>query len=388
MLNMREKQALTAQIVRRYLKAMKGEKTQILDEFIANTGYNRSYARRVIGKAGNHDFRTHKKIKRVRSHEYDPLIILKPLSQLWNISNFVCGKRLAPLIPDYLSVLRRDNVWDYPVATDALLKKISAATIDRLLTPIRNKMTIKGRTMTKPGTLLKHQIPVRTWSDWNEHIPGFFETDTVAFGGVSSSGDYAWGLNMTDVCTGWVLLELCDNRGQYTIHEALKKMMGRLVYKTLGLDSDSGGEFINDILYRYCLARHITFTRTRAGKKNDNCYVEQKNFTCLRTFLGYARIEAKEQIRIAGAILELAEIFINFFQSSNKLLEKKRVGTHIIKHYDKALTPYKRLLQLGVLSEEQKQKLDGVYLRHNPLELTTRIRALQEKLRRTTIVTI
>ena len=388
MLNMREKQSLTAQIVRRYEKASKSGKSHILDEFIANTGYNRSYARRTISIAKTRDFRTHKKIKRVRSHEYDPTLILKPLSKLWDISNFICGKRLAPLIPDYLSVLRRDRVWDYPVAIDEQLKTISAATIDRMLTPIRKKMTIKGRTTTKPGTLLKHQIPVRTWSDWNENIPGFFETDTVAFCGVSLSGDFSWGLNMTDVCTGWVLLELCDNRGQYTIHEAMKRMMGRLVYKTLGIDSDNGGEFINAILYRYCLEKQITFTRTRAGKKNDNCYVEQKNFTCLRTFLGYARIETEEQILIAREILELAEIFINFFQSSNKLISKKRVGTHVIKHYDKALTPYKRLLKLGFLTESQKQQLDEVYSKHNPLELTTKIRALQDKLRRTTIVTI
>lgn len=193
---------------------------------------------------------------------------------------------------------------------------------------------------------------------------------------------------MTDVCTGWVLLELCESRGQYSIHEGMKKMMGRLVYKTLGIDSDNGGEFINDILHRYCLAEKITFTRTRAGKKNDNCYVEQKNFTSLRTFLGYARIETEEQIRIAREILILAEIFINFFQSSNKLLEKKRIGTHVTKRYEKAITPYKRLLKVGNLSEEQKQHLYEVYLHHNPLELTTKIRALQDKLRRTTIVTI
>lgn len=388
MLNMCERQSLTAQIVRRYQKARKLEKTQILDEFIHNTGYNRSYARRVIGLTKNHDFRTHKKIKRIRAHKYDPLVVLKPLSKLWDMSNFICGKRLAPLIPDYLSVLRRDHVWDYPLAIDDQLTKISASTIDRLLTPIRKKMTIKGRTTTKPGTLLKHQIPVRTWSDWNENIPGFFEVDTVAFCGVSLSGDFAWGLDMTDVCTGWVLLELCDNRGQHAVHTGMKKMMGRSVYKTLGIDSDNGGEFINDILHRYCLAEKITFTRTRAGKKNDNCYVEQKNFTSLRTFLGYARIETEEQIKIAREILVLAEIFINFFQSSNKLLEKKRIGTRVTKRYEKAITPYKRLLKVGNLSEEQKQQLNEVYLHHNPLELTTKIRALQNKLRRTTIVTI
>jgi hypothetical protein len=388
MLNMRERQSLTAQIVRRYQKAGKVEKTQILDEFVHNTGYNRSYARRVIGLAKHYDFRTHKKIKRIRSHKYDPIVILKPLSKLWDMSNFICGKRLAPLISDYLFVLKRDKVWEYPLTIDEQLIKISPATIDRLLTPIRKKMTIKGRTTTKPGTLLKHQIPIRTWADWNENVPGFFETDTVAFCGSSLGGDFAWGLNMTDVCTGWVLLELCENRGQYTIHEAMKEMMKRLVYKVLGIDSDNGGEFINDILYRFCLFMHITFTRTRAGKKNDNCYVEQKNFTSLRTFLGYARIETKEQIRISKEILELVEIFINFFQSSTRLLKKERIGTHTTKKYDKPLTPYKRLLKLGVLPESQKQILDEVYLHHNPLELTNRIRALQDKLRHTTIVTI
>jgi hypothetical protein len=151
---MREKQSLTAQIVRRYQKAGKKEKTQILDEFIANTGYNRSYARRAIGVAKHRDFRSHKRIHRIRPHTYVPGVILKPLSKLWDISNYICGKRLAPLIPDYLYVLRRDHVWDYPVAIDDQLKTISAATIDRLLTPIRKKMTLKGRTTTKPETLL------------------------------------------------------------------------------------------------------------------------------------------------------------------------------------------------------------------------------------------
>ena len=388
MLNMREKQSLTAQIVKRYQQAGKLEKTSILDEFIKNTGYNRSYARRAIGLAKTHDFRMKKRIHRVRSHTYVPGVILKPLSKLWDISNFICGKRLAPLIPDYLFVLKRDNVWDYSASIDDQLIKISASTIDRLLTPIRKKMTLKGRTMTKPGTLLKHQIPVRTWADWNENIPGFFEADTVAFCGSNLSGDFAWGLDMTDVCIGWVLLELCPNRGQYSIHEAMKRMMMRLVYKVLGIDSDNGGEFINDILYRYCLTEHITFTRSRAGKKNDNCYVEQKNFTSLRTFLGYLRIETEEQIKIAKEILELAEIFINFFQSSTRLLKKERVGTHTTKKYDKPLTPYKRLLKLNILSESQKQQLFEVYSKHNPLELTTKIRALQEKLRRIIIVTI
>lgn len=389
MLTMREKQSLILQVAKRYRQGSKLEKTQILSEFTKNTGYNRSYARRVLRNTkyqpGLH-FR--KKVKRNRLPTYDPTQILKPLTQLWDMSNFLCGKRLAPLISDYLVALRRDHLWDYSLLIDEQLKKISPATIDRLLTPIRARMTLKGRTTTKPGTLLKHQIPVRTWADWNEHIPGFFETDTVAFCGASLGGDFAWGLNMTDVCTGWVLLELCENRGQYAVHQGMQKMIRRLTYKVQGIDSDNGGEFINDILYRYCQNKQITFTRTRAGRKNDNCYVEQKNFTCLRTFLGYARIETEEQIQLSREILALAEIFINFFQSSNKLLEKKRVGSHVTKRYDRAQTPYQRLLKSEILNEAQKQQLSEIYLHHNPLELTTKIRALQGKLRRSTIVTI
>jgi hypothetical protein len=237
MLNMRERQSLTTQIVRRYQKAGKLEKTAILDEFIHNTGYNRSYARRVIGVAKTRDFRCKKKIHRVRPHTYIPGVILKPLTKLWDISNFICGKHLAPLIADYLFVLRRDKLWEYGAEIDAQLKTISPATIDRLLTPIRKTMILKGRTTTKPGTLLKHQIPVRTWSEWDETIPGFYEADTVAFCGVSLAGDFAWGLDMTDVCTGWVLLELTPNRGQHAIHEAMKQMTNRSVNQSpLGRD--------------------------------------------------------------------------------------------------------------------------------------------------------
>ena len=388
MLNLREKQSLTAHLVRSYEKSGKREKTVILNEFVSNTGYNRSYARRVINMAKSRDFRQRVRIRRVRESKYQPAVILKPLTKLWSMSNCICGKRLAPLIPEYLFVLRRDRLWDYPDGIDAQLKSISPATIDRLLAPVRKKLTIKGRTTTKPGTLLKHQIPVRTWSDWNETIPGFFETDTVAFCGVSLSGDFAWGLNMTDVCCGWVLLELTPNRGQWAIHEAMRRMINRLVYKILGIDSDNGGEFINEILYRYCQSQRITFTRTRAGKKNDNCYVEQKNFTSLRTFLGYSRIETEQQLLIAREILALAEIFINFFQSSAKLVEKKRVGGKVTKRYDRPLTPYKRLLKSGILSQRQRRRLYAVYLSHNPQELIQKIRTLQEKLRRTCSVTI
>lgn len=387
MLNMREKKALTAQIVRRYLRAGKKEKGRILSEFTENTGYNRSYARRVIRSAQGYDFRRRRRlVHRVRSLVYDQAF-LPHLVDLWKMSYFMCGKRLAPIIPEYVFSLERAGERVYPPDIKTKLLSISASTIDRLLKVERKKQTIKGRSLTKPGTLLKHQIPIRTWSEWDDQRPGYFEMDTVAFGGSDPSGHYVWGLDLTDVAVGWVLLGAVMGKGQERIHQAIDEGRRRLVYRILGLDSDSGAEFINGILLRYCDFHHITFTRTRPGRKNDNCHVEQKNYTTLRAFLGYGRYETEEQLAIIKEILRLVEIYINFFQPSVKLKDKVRLGAKVIKHHDKATTPYKRLCRSGILSGRQRRILAKVYHSHNPLELLAKISSLQEKLRRISSVT-
>lgn len=387
MLKMREKQALTAQIVKRYLKATKREKGLMLSEFIENTGYNRSYARRVIRLARDYDFRRKHKIARTRPRDYDQSF-LPHLVDLWRMSYFMCGKRLAPIIPEYVVSLERDKMRTYSPEIRGKLLSISASTIDRLLTVERKKQTIKGRSLTKPGTLLKHQIPIRTWSEWDDTRPGYFETDTVAFGGSSPAGHFVWGLDLVDVATGWVLLDAVMGKGQERIHQAIDDAKHRLVYRILGLDSDSGAEFINDILLRYCDSHHITFTRTRPGRKNDNCFVEQKNYTTLRAFLGYGRYETEEQLAIIKAILRLVEIYTNFFQASVKLKNKERFGAKVVKHHDQAITPYKRLCRSGMLSGRQRKLLANVYHSHNPLELMVKITKLQEELRLISSVTI
>lgn len=387
MLNMREKKALTAQIVKRYLRADKKEKGSILSEFTENTGYNRSYARRVIRSARDRNFRRKQKvIHRARLSKYGQTF-LPHLTDLWRMSYFMCGKRLVPIIPEYVFSLERDGERSYPPDIKIKLLSVSASTVDRLLAVERKKQTIKGRSLTKPGTLLKHQIPIRTWSEWDDDRPGYFEMDTVAFGGADPSGHYVWGLDLTDVAVGWVLLDAVMGKGQERIHRAIDEGKKRLVYRLLGLDSDSGAEFINGILLRYCDFHHITFTRTRPGRKNDNCRVEQKNYTTLRAFLGYGRYDTEEQLVVIKEILKLVEIYINFFQPSVKLKDKKRLGAKVVKHHDKATTPYKRLCRSGILSGRQRKILAKIYHSYNPLRLLTEITLLQEKLRRISSVT-
>lgn len=260
---------------------------------------------------------------------------------------------------------------------------MGSATIDRMLKATKKQYELKGRSTTKPGTLLRSQIAVRTFDDWNDKRPGYFETDLVAFCGESVRGEYVNGLNLTDVATGWVGLEAVMGKGQHRVHAAIDQVRQRLVFTMLGLDPDNGAEFINHELKRYCETNQIMFTRIRPYKKNDNCYVEQKNYTVLRRFLGYARYDTEEQLHIVKKILVLVEPYVNFFQPVMKLTGKKRIGTNVKKTYDTAKTPYQRLLVSEILNDVQKQSLQTVYDSLNPVDMKRGINRLTEKLNRT-----
>ena len=382
MLTMRQKQAITATIVRRYAKATKKEKTHILDEFVATTGYNRSYARRALNQAKSRDFRR-KKLKRVVVKKKYDSAVLKVLTKLWVIQNFICGKRLKPFIPELIRILQRDNELDVSYQVKAKLLTISAATIDRLLAPTKRKLRVKGISGTKPGSLLKSQIPIRTYADWDEVKPGFFELDSVAFCGESLVGHHVWGLNFVDVCTGWVGLDAVMGKGQAGIHQATQDFQKRLPFPILGLDSDNGSEFINGIMLRFCEDNQITFTRIRPGRKNDNCYVEQKNYTVLRTFLGYQRYDTQEQLQIIKKLLRVVELYVNFFQPSRKLVSKVRVGARVKKTYDQAQTPYQRLLESKVLTQQNQAQLRALYESLNPVQLQREMNQLHKQLSET-----
>lgn len=378
-LNMRQKQALSYVIRKRYQKGSKKKKQMILDEFVINTGYNRSYASRILNsleKPGR------KKKHVIRKREYD-LSVFYPLRKLWAAADGICGKRLAPFLPELIRILEKHREIKFTKTVKQKLLTVSAATIDRILSAAKKSYQFKGRSTTKPGTLLRSTIPVRTFSDWDDKRPGFMEADLVAFCGEAAEDEYLNGLNMTDVSTGWVLLGTTMGKGQYGVYREINEARKRLPFPLLGFDSDNGGEFINAILKRYCDQNQITFTRIRPYRKNDNCFVEQKNYTTLRRFLGYARYDNEEQLILIREILILVEHYVNFFQPVMKLKDKQRVGARVKKKYDTAKTPYQRLLDSGVLNEEQKVQLKIYYETLNPMELKRKINKLQTKLRKT-----
>ena len=395
-LTMKEKQKVTKQLGLKYKKATKKEKGQILDSVIDLTGYNRSYAARVLrgrgktkvlGKVRNgkqtiilvEDERTKGSKRRTRPRKYDNEVAVA-LVKIWAICDGICGKRLAPYLPEIIPVLER---WGELKLRDEVREKllsISPATIDRLLAPVRRRYQLRARSGTKPGTLLKHQIPIRTFSEWNENRPGFVEIDLVGHDGGNTRGDYIQTLDVTDVCTGWTETRAVKNKAQVWVSAGLTAIMRQMPFKVLGIDSDNGSEFINDHLVRFCDKKKITFTRSRPYRKNDNCFVEQKNYSVVRKAVGYARHDTEEELNVLNGLYDSLRLYTNFFQPVMKLIKKARVGSRVKKEYDRARTPFKRVLESPFISEQVKEELNEEYATLNPVKLKRTIIRMQDRL--------
>ena len=389
-LTMKERQSVTAVVAARYRRTGKKGKKTILNEFTQVTGYNRSYAALVLRAWGKRvrinnklvlvgDGR--KKIKRDRPRVYDDNVLCA-LKKIWMIMDCICGKRLAPVLGELIATLEQHGEIELDEETKEKLLTISAATIDRLLGKERKRMSLRRRSRTKPGTLLKHQIPIKTFSQWDEQRPGFVEIDLVGHEGGNTSGDYIQTLDVTDVCTGWTEVQAVKNKAQVWVFEALKQIRQRLPFDLLGIDSDNGSEFINDQLYRYCLKEEITFTRARAYRKNDNCYVEQKNWSVVRRALGYLRYDTPWELEIINRLHGYLRLYTNHFQPVMKMIEKTRVGSRLKKKYDKPRTPYQRVIDFSHGEEGRKEALTKEHFKLNPAELKRQITKLQDKLRR------
>jgi hypothetical protein len=283
------------------------------------------------------------------------------------------------------SLLIRDHPgkWE-EIQLDAKVRekllKISAATIDRLLTDTRKRFRIKGRSTTRPGSLLKKSIPIRTFADWDEKVPGFFEVDLVSHDGGAARGDYNQSLNFTDIATGWEEMVAVKNKAQVWVFAGIKEIEERLPFSILGIDSDNGSEFINAHLIRYCEKEHITFTRSRPYRKNDSCFVEQKNWSVIRRAVGYARYDNDKELNILNKLYSYLRLYVNFFQPVRKLIKKERIGSKVIKRYDEAKTPYQRVLESPNIKDEIKVKLRKEYDMLNPAELKRKITKLQNRL--------
>jgi hypothetical protein len=370
MMSLKSKRELIEVVQSRYLKASKFEKQKMLDEFTFATGYHRKHAVRVL--KNQVQVQNHLKGK-TKTYEaiYRGEVVLA-LEQIWEIYGHICSKRLQPFLPEAIKVLERCKEIELSKDTKELLLKISSASIDRCLRPVRIKAP-HGLSTTKPGSLLKNLIPVRTFTEWDEERPGFMEIDLVAHCGNTTEGQYLNTLTCTDISTGWTDVTALLHRSQETVSEALQQMRQRLPFPLLGIDSDNGSEFINDLLYRYCLAEKITFTRSRPYKKNDQAHVEQKNWSVVRHTVGYDRWETEQELAILESIHDDLRFYINFFQPSFKLIAKERIGNKTIKRYDTAKTPYQRVLDRKDISLAAKAQLMNRYLQLNPAELRRRI---------------
>ena len=294
--------------------------------------------------------------------------------------DYICGKRLAPILSEIVERLQRHNELHCEAETARQLARMSAATIDRLLRPQREKTKVRGRGHTRPGTLLKHQIPLRTFSDWNEQQPGFLEIDLVGHDGGVIDSHHAFTLNAVDIASGWNSSVAIKNKAQVWIVAGVQKIKAKVPFSLLGLDSDNGSEFINEALFRFCQEQQITFTRARPYRKNDSCFVEQKNYSVVRRAVGYQRFDNEQQVSWLNQLYELLDLYNNFFQPSMKLQSKERHGARVKKTYDKARTPYQRLLDSSFISTPTKKQLRTRYYLLNPAQLKRKIEKLQQKL--------
>lgn len=377
LLNMKERKAVSKEVMKRYKRSTKKEKKIILDEFCNLTGYNRSYAGRVLRTKVRPVKNVTKKRKRQSVYDED---VIRPLKKIWAILDGICGKRIKASLPEIIPVLEKHNEIKLDRKVKKKLLNISAATIDRILVPEKKKLEFKVRSGTRPGTLLKHQIPIRTFAQWDENRPGFVEIDLVSHEGGNPGGDYAQSLNLTDVFSGWTETAAVKNKAQIWVFEALEKMKEELPFQMLGIDSDNGSEFINSHLFRWCVKEKITFTRSRPYRKNDNCYVEQKNWTVVRRNVGYRRYDTEEEVATLNKLYGYLGLYTNFFLPNMKLVEKTRIGSKVKKKYDDPKTPHQRLLISSYISKEKKIKLKKQYETLNPVQLKRTISILQDKL--------
>lgn len=332
------------------------------------TGMHRKAAIRLLNKIG----RSKIDRRRGRKRKYGP-DVAAALAEVWEASDRLCSRRLQPFLPEMVRVLRRHGEQRISGSMEKELCSMSQSTIDRCLRPYRKFGSRKPFSTTRPGSLLKSSIPIRTFADWEEENPGFMELDLVAHCGDSAEGFYLYTLCAVDVETGWTECLPVWGKYQEKVRQSVHYMRQHLPFPLLGIDSDNGAEFINQCLWKYCRDEKIKFTRSRAYKKNDSCHVEQKNGQVVRRLVGYDRYATKAAFDSLGRVYELVRLYINFFQPTTKLVSKTRHGAKVHKVYDIARTPCQRLLQSDVLSEAKKTEMAATYQALNPVRLLEQI---------------
>lgn len=372
---MAERKAVTKQMARRYQRGTKSQKGQMLDELCALTGWTRRHARRALHGALTEPAAACRARKRTYGED-----VLAPLRLVWAALGGPTGKRLAPFMAEAVGALERHGELEVAPPVRAKLLRMSAATIDRALAPDRARLRIRGRHGTKPGSILRRQIPIRTFAEWDERRPGFCEADLVAHDGGRSFGEYCHTLDLTCVATGWTEMRALRTKAQRWVLESLAEIRGELPFPLLGLDCDNGSEFINVELFRYCQAEGITFTRSRPYRKNDNCFVEQKNWPVVRQQVGYLRYDTDQELEALRELYGHLRLYVNFFQPQMRLISKTRRGAQVRRTFDVAMTPCQRVLASPHVEDRAKRELRRTYLSLNPAQLKRDIGRCQDRL--------
>lgn len=351
-----------------YLGETRYQKKKLLDEVQKRTNLNRKYLIRKLSPISDYDIKPRKK----RTEVYDGLV-KEALVKVWEIFDFPCGQRLTPVLKTEVERLRNFGELFCSNETAEKLKRISSATIDRKLDHEREVRQLKRHRQPRIHPLLYQKIPMKTSAEWDREKVGNFQLDYVIHCGSKSSGNFIYTLSATDIATGWWEGEAIAGRSQQVTHKGLKNIQKRLPFKMTEIHPDNDSGIINNLIYRYCEKEGIKFSRSRPNKKNDNPWVEQKNWTHIRKLVGYLRHDTYLERKVMNELYRENGLYKNFCQSVMKLISKERIGGKIKRKYDVAKTPYLRLLELGKISRRKKDFLKKIYRSTNPAKLKRNI---------------
>jgi hypothetical protein len=358
-------------VAARYGAAARNQKKEILDEFVKVTGFHRKHAIRALKKSPKPEIAE----PRQRARIYDEAV-QEALRIVWEAADRICGKRLRQVIASLVDAMERHGHLKLDAAVRESLLSMSAATMDRVLRTVRDTAK-QGRRRSILNTPLRKSIAVRTFGDWHDPSPGFFEMDMVVHCGKSTVGSYVHSLVLTDIASGWTEAIAMVVREQTLIIESVSDVRTKLPFTVRGLDVDNDSAFINDTLVGYCRDNKIELTRCRAYQKNDQAWIEQKNGAVIRRMVGYGRLEGAETAAALNKLYAAARLFVNFFQPSFKLLSKTREGAKVIKKYQPPATPCERLLDRKDVSDECKEQLRQTLAALDPVRLLREIREAQ-----------
>lgn len=369
---MATRKELIAALGTRYRSSSRADRGAILNELVQLTGYHRKHAVRVLGRdAGPRGERG------ARDRLYDEAV-RQALIVLWEAGDRICGKRLKALLPILIESMERHAHLKLEEPLKAKLRCVSAASIDRILYATREAAYGGHKRRSGISSAIRRAVPIRTFADWKDPAPGYFEVDFVEHcGGPKHDGNFVHSLVLTDIATGWTECQALPVRDTLLVVEGFAKVELDLPFALRGIDTDNDSAFMTDVVFQYCQEKRVEFTRSRPYKKNDQAWVEQKNGSVVRRLVGYGRLSGRAATELLANLYRVSRLYINFFQPCFKLKSKTRDGAHVKKTYHAPRTPYQRILDSAVIDEAIKQRLRTQFTELDPVKLLKAMREAQ-----------